>query len=906
VLYGSGRAWYDDLSLERTDAAAGSALRVTVGAEERLELQTMGAGAPWPTDTPLAGYRLPLIVRNFANAPFSGIVLGDVQRLRAQASADETVALGVPAGAADEWQPGVEVAGKVAFRASLPPRTEQVCYAYLRPPAADREGTDEHGDYHALLDRGSGNLLQDPDLETGADAPAAWSTGVETVRGEGLAQSSPGDPQVSYEWLSPGFLGNRCVRMTVGSAATKTWRGWRQTIAVKADATYLYAGWVRTTDIAEGEVRLHCHTLDAEGKLCGTKYHSVATAAGRGLTGTNDWTLLAGTVRTSPDTRAVTVYLTMDAKGTVDHDAILFCEVTEATAGEGETNPALLVSDLTVWQVNPIVKVFRDQRPGPPLTELGLAAARGEKESVQIALLPRRAVSVAVAVEAPAAAAGYRLRAVAVERVGYVPVDHVSAFFETETLGARRALPRGSPIADGWAGWWPDPLLPVRGPLPLTAGQVQPLWLTFAVPQDAPAGEYRGRLALTWETGRAEVPIRLTVWDFAIPAAPRLTALFDLREGPGWSFLTPENRRDWLRFMADRRLCVDQVLPSPTMRFGNGQVLLDTAEFDQAAEWQFSELHMRTAYLPLEFYAFGWGHDTRPFRGFAPGSDGYRDAYGKCLAAVWQHVQAKGWGDRFVLYVSDEPHFDDRDPAVAARVLLQMKDQCALIHAAAPGVKVYSSTWRHAPEWDSDLDVWGAGAFGCFPVETMDRLRAANRTLWFTTDAQLLLDTPYSAIERLNPYYCFAYGAAGYEFWALGWWTYESYDPFRFGWYAYIPHTFTTGGPTTLIRYPNGSGHLAYPGWLVGEAGPLSSIRLEQVREGMEDYEYMETLRQRIAGGRQRGLDVSAAETVLGRVRALVPIPNAGGTRSTAILPDPDVVYRLRADLAGEIERLGP
>ena len=227
-----------------------------------------------------------------------------------------------------------------------------------------------------------------------------------------------------------------------------------------------------------------------------------------------------------------------------------------------------------------------------------------------------------------------------------------------------------------------------------------------------------------------------------------------------------------------------------------------------------------------------------------------------------------------------------------------------MIHEVAPDVRIYSSTWRHTADWDNSLDIWGAGAYGCFPTDEMARLRKAGKTLWFTTDAQLLLDTPYCAVERMNPYYCFAHGAQGYEFWAIGWWTYENYNPLRYGWYTYYPHTFTPTGATTMIRYPNGSGHLAYPGWLAGEDGPLSSIRLEAVRDGMEDYEYMALLRDRITAARAKGRYISGAEAALAEVSRLAAIPNGGGTYSTRILPDPGAIGRIRARLAREIIKL--
>jgi hypothetical protein len=47
--------------------------------------------------------------------------------------------------------------------------------------------------------------------------------------------------------------------------------------------------------------------------------------------------------------------------------------------------------------------------------------------------------------------------------------------------------------------------------------------------------------------------------------------------------------------------------------------------------------------------------------------------------------------------------------------------------------------------------------------------------------------------------------------------------------------------PKTYSRY-NGDGSLLYPGSAVGYPGPVVSIRLKAIRDGMEDYEYLKLL----------------------------------------------------------------
>lgn len=74
----------------------------------------------------------------------------------------------------------------------------------------------------------------------------------------------------------------------------------------------------------------------------------------------------------------------------------------------------------------------------------------------------------------------------------------------------------------------------------------------------------------------------------------------------------------------------------------------------------------------------------------------------------------------------------------------------------------------------------------------------------------------------------------------------------------------------------------------------MSTIRLEQVREGLEDYEALALLANLVEKARTSGKSCTAGERALALARELVTIPNAGGLRSTAILPDPDKLPTIR------------
>ena len=184
----------------------------------------------------------------------------------------------------------------------------------------------------------------------------------------------------------------------------------------------------------------------------------------------------------------------------------------------------------------------------------------------------------------------------------------------------------------------------------------------------------------------------------------------------------------------------------------------------------------------------------------------------------------------------------------------------------------------------------------------MADIRGRGDRIWFTTDGQMCIDTPYCAFERLIPHFAFKVGAEGYEYWGADWFT---YDAWKFGWHSFISQS-AEPGTVDWVRYPSGDGFIVYPGGSVGVAGAATSIRLEMIREGVEDWEYLHLLTQLVDEARAAGKDASVGETALDAAALLTTIPNAGGRYSTQVLPDPRTVLDARDAVAHAIEALGP
>jgi len=100
-------------------------------------------------------------------------------------------------------------------------------------------------------------------------------------------------------------------------------------------------------------------------------------------------------------------------------------------------------------------------------------------------------------------------------------------------------------------GLWPDPLLPISGPLELKPDFNHAFWLRVFVPSNTPAGTYRGAVELQARGLNTRVPIELTVYDFALPDRMTCTTAFGF--SPGNVF-----RYHGLKTEQEKRLVLDK------------------------------------------------------------------------------------------------------------------------------------------------------------------------------------------------------------------------------------------------------------------------------------------------------------------------------------------------------------
>lgn len=545
-----------------------------------------------------------------------------------------------------------------------------------------------------------------------------------------------------------------------------------------------------------------------------------------------------------------------------------------------------------VIRSHPLVKLHRDQAPaGSWRGSVRLTAARGEGESLQLGIVPldRDLSDIRVRVEPLRRKGGggsIGPDACELYRVGYVHVAGPSA---------------GAPPTPSW---WPDPLLPVDGPF-AARGVCQPVWLDLFVPRSARAGRYTGGILVEAAGHRERVPVELEVLDFTLPVEHSLRQLFVFRAslvsqkyfgGDGDDYVKKVPVERILR-MADvilkRRLGVhvwgneSAGHPSAVMPY------LREEKTPQGWRFDFTETdrvltHLRAAGMRTLYCGFSpvWkfaGEREQPYLEFL-------EAY---LQAVQAHLEEKGWLEEAVYYMPDEPW---QEESVVSCIRL-----AELAGRVAPRLKRLMTAPRD-PRLQGLSQVWVPGNLPeAHPEdqEQQERLRFWQRhgaEMWWyiccgPTHPYPNFFVDYPTIDsRMVFWLTWKYQKTGFLYWGVA--------------YHGDPKEMTPDGPTE--RYSVGPPHMGNGDGTLCYYGPdltlYPSIRLNAIRDGIEDYEYLALLK-RLA---DKAEAAGRSPALVARARRLLAV-DPRVLKTTSASPnftytlDPQAVLAARRDLAAAI-----
>ncbi|MEW6236021.1 MAG: glycoside hydrolase domain-containing protein [Candidatus Omnitrophota bacterium] len=437
---------------------------------------------------------------------------------------------------------------------------------------------------------------------------------------------------------------------------------------------------------------------------------------------------------------------------------------------------------------------------------------------------------------------------------GEIPLAEMSLFREIDV-----PVRYSSPRAVLPPGWIPDPLAPFYDPytgesfhcarwrenkmqgsrfgaagFDVWQDQHQRLWVDVRVPAQCPAGIYEGEMRVTARNAKAAIPVRLHVWDFALPDGPSHENHFGGFSGIAGYYKIERNSERYqqledryIALMAEHRLNP----PLPSRYFPrtaeDGSIVMEDENDRQIAEFV-HRYHLTNLEIP-----------RAPFRDILGENRSKAIQYYRSWFA---YLQKKGWERGAYLYMLDEPN--------TSEAYEQVRQLGALVKEANPGIRrlVVEQPYAQNPQWgalDGSIDIW-CPLFAFIDESSVRRVQSQGDEVW--SYSALVQSAPsyhpsYENVKNDNPPYWQLdfpalsyriapwlnrrYGVTGLLYWSTVYWGSPDRDPWD--------------DPGFRIRW-NGDGFLFYPGVDAGVDGPVASIRLKNLRDGMEDYEYFQIL----------------------------------------------------------------
>lgn len=605
-----------------------------------------------------------------------------------------------------------------------------------------------------------------------------------------------------------------------------------------------------------------------------------------------------------------------------------------------------LVSDsksVTLWQCPATWKVNRRRATPTEIDAVGLqiSAARNDWESCQLVLNPTREIQLTGISFTPlknAAGNEIPLKNLTARDVFYHLVEN-----PTDKTGIR-------------GEFYPDALPPFSFPKALTVGENAPIWITVYVPEGVPAGDYVAQATLTLKKAsdakktngdeveqmnqanelddsdsveKVTVPLQLHVWNFDIPRENHSETAYGFSPGMTYRYhgvedVESKRRLDqiYLKFISQYRVSPYHPETMDKIRYEwvvdrekpeNSHCVIDFSDFDRAIERAISEYHFTNFVISIP----GMGGGTYQERwkpqleGYGEETVEYQAMFASCVRQLEAHLKEKGWLDKAYVYWFDEPEPKDYE---------FIKNGMNRIKKYAPGIQTMLTEEPSEEVVQGDLlgkvDVW-CPLTPHFDSEIADKCRAKGERFWWyvccgPTAPYCGEFIDHSAVEmRTWLWQTWQNDVVGTLIWETDYWTSPTAFPNEPQNPYLDPMSYASDSatpPGTKRFWGNGDGRFFYPPLACATPNrdaenpnfeePVSSIRFEMLREGLEDYEMLYLLREKLAEAKNLNAEKRA------EYEALLEVPDEITSSLTNFSKDPAPIYERRARIAEALEAL--
>jgi len=663
------------------------------------------------------------------------------------------------------------------------------------------------------------NWLSNPGFEEAAGTgPAAWDLGMEG-RGEGEAVWQQGQAQA----------GQRCLRVRLTTAGDYYMGRQRLSQPVRPGELHQIRGWYRS----DAEMVAHpcVYNVAVDGRVISAWEAALPLA--------REWTAFQFAWTPPPDTTRFEVQLRAQAvPGAAWFDEVM---VGPAAQLEAESRERLAQAAQRV-ATGPFALRALEPSERPTLADLGetrrwealqqattieLFAARAERESFGALVIGLQGQPLTARVTDLAGPGGARIPASAVK--------------------VRWA---GGVAVDGQV--WPDPLFEQQ-PFRPQPDCLPMLWVTVAVPATGtPAGDYTGALEVASAGRSATLPIRLQVYDFALPTTSFLPTSFwlfryTIRNAYGLKELPTDIFRRYLDLCLESRLAPIDAAEwhdQPLVR------MLRDAKGDLQVDWEAWDAYLAygiergmSAFNVADDHWFGNYFQSFVVRDLAtgrestvtldPASEESARTVTRFFRLAHEHFLAKGWAGRAYLQAYDEPAGND------AKLLAEIRRFYELARQGWPGLRtLITAPPQSYAALQGSIGIWCPLTPHYDPAAADARRQLGEEVWWYVCCAprppwaNFFLDQPGPA-HRVLFWQTFQQRADGLLYWGVNHWpdfAARTMDP--------IPPEKRWPAVPWNDGARKGDGYFLYP----GPDGPLTGLRLEILRDGIEDYDALRLL----------------------------------------------------------------
>lgn len=394
---------------------------------------------------------------------------------------------------------------------------------------------------------------------------------------------------------------------------------------------------------------------------------------------------------------------------------------------------------------------------------------------------------------------------------------------------------------DGKApGWFPDPFEESQK---LSFSGTRSLYGTWYVPPDTPPGHYRGELLITSGSGRRRLPVLLQVWNFTLPTRPSLYVT-------NWVYIsTIESHYQVKRGTGEfwrviEKVAQDLAAHRQSVIYTQLSLIRSTQMPDGSYKFDFRDYERWVnIFLNQGFQAFEGSH---LFHGIVD-SYNIQRFIGSGTVEFGDKQLATPEGQQYLLNLLQALHGENQKLGIQGKYLQHIRDEAgvkdialyrqiaALVRTAMPGIPIIDATGlsedKRAGMMDIPVTVMGkpvselnegvgiaGGQWGrWWYTATFPRGRFPNR----------FIDYPLVKL-RLIPWLSWRTGMSGYLHYGYNCWDSPKKSPWE-----YVGRNGNNPPGDPLVVYPPRANRTG---------GPVSSLRWEAFRDGMQDYEYLNLL----------------------------------------------------------------